>query len=68
MVLTDCRVRLFRLYCTISRSSPVNRPFARPMPVTWYKIKYTGEQVTQGDIQNNAPAFEGRRIWPNPVQ
>ena len=26
-------------------------------PVTWYKIKYTGEQVAQWDFQNNAPAF-----------
>ena len=26
-------------------------------PVTWYKIKYTGEQVPQWDLQNNAPAF-----------
>ena len=26
-------------------------------PVTWYKIKYTGEQVAQWDLQNNAPAF-----------
>ena len=23
-------------------------------PVTWYKIIYTGEQVTQWDFQNNA--------------
>ena len=23
-------------------------------PVTWYKIKYTGEQVAQWDFQNNA--------------
>ena len=28
-------------------------------PVTWYKIKYTGEQVAQWEFQNNAcaPAF-----------
>ena len=26
-------------------------------PVTWYQIKYTGEQVTQCDFQINAPAF-----------
>ena len=26
-------------------------------PVTWYKIKYTGEQVAHWDFQNNAPAF-----------
>ena len=26
-------------------------------PVTWYKIKNTGEQVAQWDFQNNAPAF-----------
>ena len=26
-------------------------------PVTWNKIIYTGEQVAQGDFQNNAPAF-----------
>ena len=25
--------------------------------VTWYKIKYTGEQLPQWDLQNNAPAF-----------
>ena len=25
--------------------------------VTWYKIKYTGEQVAQWDFENNAPAF-----------
>ena len=28
-------------------------------PVTWYKCKYTGEQVAQWDFQNNAPAF----VW-----
>ena len=26
-------------------------------PVTWYKIKYTGEQIAQWDFQNNAAAF-----------
>ena len=26
-------------------------------PVTWHKIKNTGEQVAQWDFQNNAPAF-----------
>ena len=26
-------------------------------PVTWYQIKYTGEQVARWDFQNNAPAF-----------
>ena len=26
-------------------------------PVTWYKIKYTGEQVSQWDFQNNAAPF-----------
>ena len=32
-----------------------NRPFAQN---TWYKIKYTGEQVAQGDFQN-----KGRSRW-----
>ena len=26
-------------------------------PITWYKITYTGEQIAQWDLQNNAPAF-----------
>ena len=26
-------------------------------PVTWNKIKYTGEQIAQWDFQNNAAAF-----------
>ena len=26
-------------------------------PVTWYKVTHAGEQVTQRDFQNNAPAF-----------
>ena len=26
-------------------------------PATWYKIKYTGEQVAHWDFQNNAPTF-----------
>ena len=26
-------------------------------PVTWYKITYSGEQVAQWDLKNNAPAF-----------
>ena len=38
---------------------PYNKHLIGPLhdPVTWYKIKNTGEQVAQWDFQNNAPAF-----------
>ena len=38
-------------FCADNRIGPLHDP------VTWYKITYTGEQVAQWDLQNNALAF-----------
>ena len=43
-----------KLLCFFSGISAHPAPVIGPLhdPVTWYKIKYTGEQVAQWDFQN----------------